>query len=238
MTHTPDRPVKALVVDDEADLATLVADYLKRDGLDVRIANNGEAAVGIAREFDPDVITLDLNLPRLGGVEVCRQIRLFSDCHIIMLTARADEVDVLVGLSVGADDYMTKPFRPRELVARVTAIMRRPRLSQITKVAPPERHLSIGGLKLNLDSREVTLDGEPVDVTRTEFDIMAILAEYPNRVFTRNTLVEAVWGSRLESDERLADAHIVHLRQKLGDSADSQRYIRTVRGVGYRAGKG
>ena len=244
---------RALVVDDERDLAQLVADYLRRDGFTTSLVHDGISAVDSVRALSPDVVILDLNLPGQSGIEACRQIRQFSDCPIIMLTARSEETDVLIGLSIGADDYMTKPFRPRELLARVQTILRRPRLAQPGATTAPtpgpnnpgpspaptaSPQLSIGALLIDLDRREALLAGQPVSLTRTEFDILAILAAHPNRVFTRGNLVESIWGSSLASDERLADAHIVHLRQKLGDSAEGQRYIRTVRGVGYRAGEG
>jgi DNA-binding response OmpR family regulator len=259
MVEIPAALKRALVVDDEPDLAETLQGYLERDGFEVRLAADGWRAVELARGFDPDVIALDLNLPGLDGLEVCRQVRTFSDCYIVMLTARAEEADLLLGLSSGADDYLTKPFRPRELLARINTLTRRPRLSQLSqhpgdtprpcddpacacqlsqRPGDTSAVLEIGALRINPASYEVTLDGVPVELTRTEFDILTTLAARPDRVFTRQALVEAVWGSAWGGDERLADTHIVHIRQKLGDSSAGQRYLRTVRGVGYRAGKG
>ncbi|WNB87418.1 response regulator transcription factor [Cellulomonas sp. ATA003] len=230
---------RAVVVDDEQALARLVAGYLERDGFEVSVIHDGAQAVGVLREVDPDVVVLDLGLPGLDGVEVCRQLRTFSDCYVIMLTARAEEVDTLIGLSVGADDYMTKPFSPRELMARVAVLMRRPRRPESSSAAPPSRPaVEIGALRMDLDAREVHLDGGAVPLTRTEFDVLAALASGPGRVFSRRALIEAVWGANWVGDEHLVDVHVLHVRQKLGDSAEQQRFVRTVRGVGYRIGTG
>ena len=238
----PSSPARrALVVDDERPLTELVGGYLRRDGFEVHLAFDGPSGVESARQVDPDVIVLDLGLPGLDGVEVCRQIRTFSDCYVVMLTARTDEIDTLIGLSVGADDYVTKPFRPRELMARITAMQRRPRRAAtgtpgpLDEAAPP---IVIGPLRMDLAAREVDLDGEPVTFTRTEFDVLAALARRPTAVLTRRQLIEAVWGDRWVGDEHLVDVHVLHLRQKLGDTVDAQRFVRTVRGVGYRMGTG
>lgn len=228
--------LRALVVEDEVDLAGLIGSYLERDGFEVTLAHDGLMAVGIAREVDPDVVVLDLGLPSLDGVEVCRRIRTFSDCYVVMLTARADEVDTLIGLSVGADDYMTKPFSPRELIARITAMLRRPRASTTTPEASGGR--SFGALTIDTHGRDVWLDGEPVPLTRTEFDVLAALAERPGMAFSRRLLIERVWGETWVGDEHLVDVHVGHLRRKLGDDAAQGRYVRTVRGVGYRMGTG
>ncbi|TNU72999.1 response regulator transcription factor [Miniimonas arenae] len=227
---------RALVVDDEQPLARVLAGYLEREGFEVDLAFDGPSAVELARQGDPLVIILDLGLPGLDGVEVCRQIRTFSDCYILMLTARAEEIDTLIGLSVGADDYMTKPFSTRELIARVGVMMRRPRTAPAA-AALAER-LVFGGLSIDQSGREVHLDGEPVALTRTEFDVLAALAAHPRQVFTRQALINAVWGADWVGDEHLVDVHILHVRQKLGDSAKEQKYVRTVRGVGYRMGTG
>jgi DNA-binding response OmpR family regulator len=230
---------RALVVDDEQALARLVAGYLEREGFDVDLAFDGPAAVRLTREHDPEVIVLDLGLPGLDGVEVCRQVRTFSDAYVIMLTARSEEIDTLVGLSVGADDYMTKPFRPRELVARITAVLRRPRRApgepDAVASAPP---LTFGTLTIDPMGREVHLDGDPVPLTRTEFDLLATLAASPHRVFSRRALIAAVWGDDWVGDEHLVDVHLLHVRRKLADTTTEQRYLRTVRGVGYRMGTG
>jgi len=229
--------MRALVVDDEVALANVVASYLRRDGFDVHVAADGETALHLARSVDPDVVVLDLGLPGIDGIEVCRTLRTFSDCYVVMLTARAEEVDTLIGLSVGADDYMTKPFSPRELVARIRAMLRRPRTTPRTD-EPPTPPITIGALSIDGAAREVDLDGEPVRLTRTEFDVLAALAARPHQVFSRSALIEAVWGGNWVGDEHLVDVHILHVRQKLGDTADIQRYVRTVRGVGYRIGTG
>ena len=235
------RPMRrAVVVDDEQALARLVAGYLERDGFEVSVIHDGAQAVGVLREVDPDVVVLDLGLPGLDGVEVCRQLRTFSDCYVIMLTARAEEVDTLIGLSVGADDYMTKPFSPRELIARIQVLLRRPRraapATPISGGSPTV--FDVGALRIDVEGREVWLDGEPVALTRTEFDVLSALAAKPARVFSRRALIDTVWGPNWVGDEHLVDVHVLHVRQKLGDSAEAQRFVRTVRGVGYRIGTG
>lgn len=231
--------LRALVVEDEVELASVLASYLERAGFEVTVAHDGLQAVALAREVDPDVVVLDLGLPSLDGIEVCRQIRTFSDCYVVMLTARADEVDTLIGLSVGADDYMTKPFSPRELLARMQAMLRRPRPLGDREGAGGDRaHLRFGALTVDPAGREVWIGEEPVALTRTEFDLLAALAAQPKLVFTRRRLIERVWGETWVGDEHLVDVHIGHLRRKLGDDATRGQYVRTVRGVGYRMGTG
>ncbi|MCU0278328.1 MAG: response regulator transcription factor [Candidatus Nanopelagicales bacterium] len=232
----PTSELRALVVEDERELAGVVASYLQRAGFEVTLAHDGLEAVNTAREVDPDVIVLDLGLPSLDGVEVCRRVRTFSDCYVVMLTARADEVDTLIGLSVGADDYMTKPFSPRELSARVTAMLRRPRASRGLLDAADVK--SFGALSIDIQGRDVWLDGEPVQLTRTEFDVLAALAERPRMAFSRRQLIDHVWGETWVGDEHLVDVHVGHLRRKVGDDATRGRYVRTVRGIGYRMGTG
>ncbi|WP_280502218.1 response regulator transcription factor [Nocardia farcinica] len=229
-----------MVVEDEAPLASLVGSYLERDGFDVTITADGHDAVALARRVDPDVVVLDLGLPGLDGVEVCRQLRTFSDTYVVMLTARADEVDTLIGLSVGADDYMTKPFSPRVLMARIQAMLRRPRTTTTRPAGTgtASRTRVFGDLTIDVDGREVTVAGTPVALTRTEFDVLAALARDAGVVLTRARLVDAVWGPNWIGDEHLVDVHIGHLRRKLGDEAGRGRYVRTVRGVGYRMGSG
>ena len=227
---------RVLVVDDEQPLARLVADYLTRDGLQAAVCFDGPGAVRAAREFEPDVVILDLGLPGLDGVEVCRQLRTFSDCYVVMLTARTDEIDKLIGLSVGADDYVTKPFSPRELVARVRVMLRRPRTAAAAVPAMPP--LRFGPLSIDIAGREVDVDGGAVALTRTEFDVLAALAGHRKVVFTRRQLIDSVWGEDWIGDEHLVDVHVGHLRRKLGDGADAGRFVRTVRGVGYRMGEG
>lgn len=234
---------RILVVDDEAPLRSLVASYVTKEGYEVREAQDGQEAVEVARDFQPDLVVLDLGLPKLDGIEVCRQIRTFSDCYIIMLTARSDEVDTIVGLSVGADDYVTKPFSPREVIARIKVMMRRPRAAggQTGGTGGADEHpepLRFGDLSVDLESREARLAGELIDLTRTEFDLLATMAEKPRRAFSRRQLIDEVWGDNWGSDDHLVDVHIVHLRRKLGDDAQTGRFVRTVRGVGYRMGDG
>jgi DNA-binding response OmpR family regulator len=226
-----------LVVDDELPLLELVAGYLERDGFDVETAVDGPSAVTKARDWSPAIIVLDVGLPAMDGIEVCRTVRTFTDCYIIMLTARVDEIDKLVGLSVGADDYLTKPFSPRELVARVRAMLRRPRPSEQVDVggAAP---LVFGSLRIDVAGREIHRSGEPVDLTRTEFDVLATLAGKSRIVFSRQQLIEEVWGDGWLSDPHLVDVHIGHLRRKIGDDPSSPVFIRTVRGVGYQMGAG
>src|SRR6476659_9409694 len=226
---------RAMVVEDESELATLIGSYLERDGFEVTIANDGQQAVASAREVDPDVIVLDLGLPGLDGVEVCRQVRTFSDAYVVMLTARSDEVDKLIGLSVGADDYMTKPFSPRELMARLQAMLRRPRAPGPSDGATSEVR-TVGSLRIDLLGREVWLDGEPVSLTRTEFGLLVTLSGRPRMAFSRRQLIDDVWGPSWVGDEHLVDVHVGHLRRKLGDDAIEGRIVRTVRGVGYRMG--
>ncbi|MBI1379305.1 MAG: response regulator [Frankiales bacterium] len=221
----------ALVVEDEDQIRQVVAAYLERDGFTVIQAADGLDAVTQAEQQQPDVIVLDLMLPGLDGVEVCRRIRTFSDTYIVMVTARTEEVDTLIGLSVGADDYMTKPFSPRELVARIRTIMRRPRNQ-------PQPGRRCGGLIIDPDARQVTLDGELVDLTRTEFDILDVLSANPRHVHPRERLVDDVWGPGWVGDPRLVDVHVSHIRAKLGDDISDPRFIVTVRGVGFRMGTG
>ncbi len=235
--------LRALVVEDETQLAELVASYLERDGFEVTVTGNGAEAVGLARQVDPDVILLDLGLPGLDGVEVCRQVRTFSDAYVVMVTARTDEVDTLIGLSVGADDYVTKPFSPREVLARIQAMLRRPRplhepSQRPDAAAAPREHRVFGDLVVDPLGRDVWLSGEPVALTRTEFELLATLSAQPRMAFSRRQLIDAVWDEAWVGDEHLVDVHIGHLRRKLGDDAITGRYVRTIRGVGYRMGTG
>ena len=231
---------RALVVDDEAALADVVASYLHRDHFEVTVCHTGAEALAVAREVDPDVVVLDLGLPGIDGLEVCRQLRTFSDAYVVMLTARDTEFDTVVGLSVGADDYVTKPFSPRELVARIRAMLRRPRAAAAAAVphtaeAPPR---VFGPLSLDIASRQVFLDGELIPLTRTEFDILAALASRPGVVWNRRQLIDAVWGEPWVGNDHLVDVHVGHLRRKLADDPADPRVVFTVRGVGYRMGSG
>jgi DNA-binding response OmpR family regulator len=230
---------RALIVDDEAPLADVVASYLKRELFEVHLAHDGQRALALASEVDPDVVILDIGLPGVDGIEVCRQLRAFSDAYIIMLTARDTEMDTVVGLSVGADDYLTKPFSPRELVARVRAVLRRPRRSTAAGkesdqyLNPPRL---FGALRINIDSREVHIDDTPIMLTRTEFDLLAALSARPGTVVGRRQLLESVWGDSWVGSDNILDVHVGHLRRKLGDNPSLPRYVITVRGVGYRMG--
>ncbi len=223
-----------LVVEDEPDLARMVATYMTHAGYRAEIAFTGTEALNQARELDPDVVLLDLGLPGLDGVEVCRQLRTFTDCYVLMVTARSDEIDRIVGLSVGADDYITKPFSPRELVARVQAVLRRPRRPVGAVEDSGEEPREFGDLVVDLDGRRVTRAGEPVDLTRTEFDILALLAASPKVAFSRRRILDEVWDPGWIGDEHVVDVHVAHLRAKIGDDPAEPRYIDTVRGVGYR----
>lgn len=232
---------RALVVDDEVPLAEVVASYLEREQFEAIVADNGIDAISVARDLDPDVVILDLGLPGIDGLEVCRQLRTFSDAYVVMLTARDTEIDTVLGLTVGADDYITKPFSPRELVARIRAMLRRPRVLQTATAAPerkmaPPRHF--GSLRVDVAGRQVYIDDEPILLTRTEFDILEALSGRPGIVLSRRQLLEIVRDGPWVGNEHLVDVHIGHLRRKIGDDAARPRYITTVRGVGYRMGTG
>jgi len=221
-----------LVVDDEAPLVNLVTGYLQREGFEVLSAYDGPAALDLVRTHQPEVVLLDVMLPGLDGIEVCRQLRQFSDAYVLMLTARTEEIDRIVGLSVGADDYVTKPFSPRELVARVKAMLRRPRSSGEPAIQAPAT-LRFGDLAIDSGRHEVTLRGELVPLTVREFALLSSLASHPGLVFTRAQLLEQVWGDEYY-DDHVVDVHIANLRKKLEDDSSVPRYVETVRGVGYR----
>jgi DNA-binding response OmpR family regulator len=229
------------VVDDETALAEVVASYLRRDQFVTRTADNGPEAITLARELDPDVVILDLGLPGMDGLEVCRQLRTFSDAYVVMLTARDTEMDTILGLTVGADDYVTKPFSSRELVARIRAMLRRPRAVSEDQASPGgdvEAPLRFGPLRIAVAAREVFLHDEPILLTRTEFDILAALSAHPGVVMSRRQLLETVREGPWVGNEHLVDVHIGHVRRKLGDDPAAPRYVITVRGVGYRMGSG
>ncbi|MDQ5975670.1 MAG: hypothetical protein QG661_2879 [Actinomycetota bacterium] len=226
--------VRVLVVDDERALVGVITSYLEREGFEVVQAFDGPSAVERARQDSPSLVLLDLMLPGIDGIEVCRQIRQFTDAYVIILTARDEEVDKIVGLSVGADDYLVKPFSPRELIARIRAMLRRPRPSQ----APAPESVVVGNLEVDLEARVVSVDGEVVDLTRTEFDLLAAMVVRPRAALPRRQLIDEVWGADWYGDEHVVDVHIGHLRRKLGDDAAEPRFIRTVRGVGYGLGTG
>ena len=220
-----------LVVDDETALAAMVCTYLQRNGFATTHVTTGPDAVRVARDLGPDVIVLDLGLPGLDGIEVCRQVRTFSDCYILMLTARTEETDRLIGLSVGADDYVTKPFSVRELVARVQVMLRRPRGAPRAEEAAVR---TFGDLRIDPGARQVFLDGRLVELTRTEFDLLEVLSSRPRYAWARRQLIDEVWDPAWVGDEHIVDVHVAHLRRKLGDDAGGARYVETVRGVGYR----
>jgi two-component system OmpR family response regulator len=236
MTETERR---AVVIEDDDDVRSLLTQLLRQSGFLVTEAASGADGVRAVREADPDLVTLDLNLPDLDGIEVCRRIREITEAYIVMLTARPDEIDRLVGLETGADDYLTKPFSPRELRARVAAMMRRPRARTSTAAATEDQGpdmLRHGDLEVDVQGRLATLEGQELDLTRTEFELLVTLLSGPKRVWPRESLLRAVWGNSWDSDGHLVEVHMGNLRRKLGDDPRNGRYIRTVRGVGYRLG--
>ena len=226
-----------LVVEDEAKLRGFVRAFLEREGLTVTTTGSGAEAITLGLRAQPDLVVLDLGLPDIPGEEVMRQLRRSSDVLVLVLTARASERDRIEGLELGADDYLTKPFSPRELVARVQAMLRRPR-PRSQAAGTEEAARTFGPLTIDPVGREVWLDGAPVALTRTEFDLLAALSERPRMAYSRRQLIEAVWGPAWVGDEHLVDVHIGHLRHKLGDDPNEGRFVRTVRGVGYRMGTG
>ena len=225
---------RVLLVDDEAPIVELVRGYLERDDMEVISASDGARGLELIRERAPDVIVLDVMLPGLDGFEVLRRARTFSDAYVIMLTARAEETDRIVGLSVGADDYLVKPFSPRELVARVQALLRRPRMP----AGAAEDVRRAGDLSLDPRRRLVTVRGAPVALTMVEFDLLAALIREPGVVLTRQQLLDLVWGIDYVGDEHVVDVHIANVRRKLGEDGDRPAFVETVRGVGYRIGTG
>ena len=226
--------LRVLVVEDEVELAAVVASYFEREGYLVESAADGPSAVEKARNSSPDLIILDLMLPGFDGIEVCRQVRTFSDAYILMLTARDEEVDKIVGFAVGADDYLVKPFSPRELIARSKAILRRPRSKGSTEgLEASSRILRFGELEIDPSARTVAVGDKKIDLTRTEFDLLEILVESPKNIFSRRRLLELVWGGDWYGDIHVVDVHLGHVRRKLSEVGMSADTIRTVRGVGY-----
>jgi two-component system, OmpR family, alkaline phosphatase synthesis response regulator PhoP len=220
--------VKILVIDDEPSIVSLVTAYLKPEGYEVYTAMDGNAGLKAARAYKPDVIVLDLMLPGMDGFEVLTHLRRESNVYVILLTAKTEETDKIVGLSVGADDYMTKPFSPRELVARIKAALRR--LQPGTSTGTENIILSFRHIRIDTRGRQVTVNEHPVELTAVEFDLLKALAENRGRVLTREQLLETVWGGTYYGEMRVVDVHLGHIRQKLG----SDQYITTVRSVGYR----
>jgi DNA-binding response OmpR family regulator len=219
-----------LVVDDEPHIRSVLRGYLEAAGFAVSEAGDGETAVQEVRRQPPDLVLLDVMLPGLDGLEVLHELRTFTDVYVILVTARTEEVDKLVGLGVGADDYITKPFSPREVAARVKAVLRRDRGTR----EAPAAVLRFEGLSIDKDAREVRVDDAVVNLSALEFDVLTALAETPGRVFSRRQLLEGVWGYDFYGDERVVDVHIRSLRARLGDDAANPRLIATVRGVGYK----
>ncbi|CAM3753461.1 MtrAB system response regulator MtrA [Nocardioides zeicaulis] len=219
-----------LVVDDDASLAEMLSIVLRQEGFDSRIVGRGDLAMEAFRDYRPDVVLLDLMLPGKDGIDVCKEIRAESGVPIVMLTAKGDTVDVVVGLESGADDYVVKPFKPKELVARIRARVRR------NDVAPDEG-LTIGDVSIDVAGHSVTRDGQPINLTPLEFDLLVCLARKPWQVFTREVLLEQVWGYRHSADTRLVNVHVQRLRSKVEHDPENPEVVVTVRGVGYKAGK-
>jgi DNA-binding response OmpR family regulator len=222
---------KILVVDDESKIVKLVRAYLEGSGYSVIEAADGQTALIQARREKPDLVVLDLNLPVMDGLEVAHALRREGDVPIIMLTARIEDTDRIVGLELGADDYVSKPFNPRELVARVRAVLRR---TGGAGTAPET--LRAGGIEMDVERHQATLNGRALDLTPTEFELLAVLVQNPRRVFTRLELLDRVQGDAFEGYERTVDAHVKNLRAKLGDDPRHPQHVETVYGIGYRLG--
>lgn len=230
MTNQAKPQAKILVIDDEVSILNLVDAYLRKEGYQTLLASDGHAGLEAAKAYKPDLIVLDIMLPGMDGIELLTQLRRESDVYVIMLTAKAEETDKIVGLSVGADDYLTKPFSPRELVARIKAALRRLQASAQTR---KDSIITAPHLRIDTASRQVWVDNQLVDLTSTEFDLLKTLAEHKGMVLSREQLLEKVWGHDYYGEIRVVDVHLGHVRQKLGQ----HHYITTVRGVGYRFDK-
>jgi two-component system, OmpR family, response regulator MtrA len=220
---------RVLVVDDDAALAEMLTIVLRNEGFDSRVSPSGERALADFREYKPDVVLLDLMLPGKDGIDVCKEIRAESGVPIVMLTAKSDTVDVVVGLESGADDYVVKPFKPKELVARIRARVRR-------YDDPSPEALTIGDLAIDVAGHNVTRNGQAIGLTPLEFDLLVCLARKPWQVFTREVLLEQVWGYRHAADTRLVNVHVQRLRSKVEHDPENPEIVVTVRGVGYKAG--
>ncbi|MGZ4498202.1 MAG: response regulator transcription factor [Nocardioides sp.] len=234
---------KALVVEDDEDIRSLIEFTLSTQGFAVMTVESGLEGVEAVRQHDPDLVTLDLGLPGIDGIEACRRIREISDAYVVMITARDDEVEKLIGLETGADDFLSKPFSPRELKARVNAMFRRPRrgpqgvaLNGASAIATEPEHelLRHGTLTVDVDGRRAFQDETELTLTRTEFDLLTELMRTPARVWTREALLRSVWDTEWATDTHLVEVHIGNLRRKLGEGPGAAKLIRTVRGVGYR----
>ncbi|MBD5786343.1 response regulator transcription factor [Cellulosimicrobium terreum] len=221
--------VRVLVVDDDTALAEMIGIVLRSEGFDPVFCDDGDLALETFRSSQPDLVLLDLMLPGKDGTEVCRLIRAESGVPVIMLTAKSDTVDVVLGLESGADDYISKPFKPKELVARIRARLRR-------SDEPAPEHLSVGDVEIDVTGHRVTRDGEAIALTPLEFDLLVALARKPWQVFTREVLLEKVWGYRHAADTRLVNVHVQRLRSKIEHDPESPEIVLTVRGVGYKAG--
>jgi DNA-binding response OmpR family regulator len=236
----------AVVVEDDSDVGDVISSVLAQAGFDVTVARTGADALTVVRDTRPDLVTLDMTLPDMDGVEVCRQIRLVSDCYVIVVSGRSAEVDRLIGLEVGADDYLVKPFSMRELQARVAALFRRPRSTEPVAVAAPApaagpatavltQAIGCDDLSLDRGAREVLVAGAEIDLTRTEFDLLAHLLSNPGVVVPREDLLRAVWATEFVPDStHVVDVHLANLRRKLRDASADNQWIRTIRGVGFR----
>ncbi|UUZ58121.1 response regulator transcription factor [Nocardioides sp. B-3] len=228
MTEQPTRG-SVPVVDDDSSLAEMLSIVLRREGFDSRIVTRGDEALEAFRSFRPDLVLLDLMLPGKDGIDVCKEIRAESGVPIVMLTAKGDTIDVVPGLESGADDYIVKPFKPKELVARIRARVRR-------NDAPTSESLTIGDLTIDVSGHSVTRAGKPVNLTPLEFDLLVCPARKPWQVFTREVLLEQVWGYRHSADTRLVNVHVQRLRSKVEHDPENPEIVVTVRGVGYKAG--
>lgn len=231
MTTTPDPAPrgKVLVVDDDASLAEMLTLVLRTEGFESRVCPTGDRALAELRDYRPDVVLLDVMLPGKDGIDVCREIRAESGVPIVMLTAKSDTVDVIVGLESGADDYVVKPFKPKELIARTRARMRR-------FEEPAPEMITVGDLVIDVAGHQVTRDGSPIALTPLEFDLLLCLARKPWQVFSREVLLEQVWGYRHAADTRLVNVHVQRLRSKVEHDPENPEIVVTVRGVGYKAG--
>jgi DNA-binding response OmpR family regulator len=218
-----------LVIEDEMEIARVVRDYLRKAGFEVIVVGDGDSALASVRSARPDLLVLDLGLPGRDGLDVAREVRRWSNTPIVMLTARGDESDRIVGLEIGADDYVVKPFSPKELVARVRAVLRR-----TVAARRGEEILRAADVEVDTGKMQARVAGRPVDLTATEFQLLATLVREPGRVFTRGQLLDAVLGVAIESYERAIDAHVKNIRRKIEPTPGSPRYLLTVHGVGYR----
>jgi DNA-binding response OmpR family regulator len=229
-----DHPARILLVDDEQSVQALLSYPLRKEGYDVVQATDGRQALERFEEQPFDLVVLDLMLPKIDGLEICRRLRTHSSVPIIMLTAKSEEIDKVVGLELGADDYITKPFSMREFSSRIKAALRRVEMSRPTETAPDEAPLEVGELRIEFPKRTVRARGEDAQLTYVEFEILSALARNPGRVFTRDMLLQRMWGDSAYRDPRTVDVHIRHLREKIERDPKDPEYLFTVRGVGYR----